>query len=272
MDERVGPVMRQSPPMPARRLPDLGLEPLTARSLVLSALLGTHPPRLPVRAVVALGSVFGMAEGTIRTALSRMVATGEIEAVGGHYELGDRLLLRQANQDVALHSPVEPWDGSWWLAIVDAPRRSMAERRAFRSLMVEHRMGELRPETWLRPDNIPGPRSTEGVFVVRGSIQDRSPHGLARQLWDLDSIGATAGKLVSLCEEACQWLAPGDPEVLADTFLVSVATVRFLRTEPQLPGELVDADWPPDALRSIYERLQATHLNLMRSFLAGAAS
>jgi phenylacetic acid degradation operon negative regulatory protein len=263
--------MKQWPTMTRRRLPDLGLEPLPARSLILSALLGTHPPRLPARAIVALGSLFGMAEGTIRTALSRMVAAGEIGAVGGRYELGHRLLQRQAHQDVALHAPVEPWAGSWWLAIVDAPRRSLAERRAFRGVMVEHRMGELRPDTWLRPANIPGPEPTDGVFVVRGSIEDRSPIELAHQLWDLEAISGTAGRLIALCEKACEWLEPGDAEVLADTFLVSVATVRFLRTEPQLPLAIVGSGWPPDELRSIYERLQRDHLNLMRSFLAHAA-
>ena len=40
---------------------DLGIEPLTARSLMLSTLLGTHPPSLPVRALVAVGELFGFA-------------------------------------------------------------------------------------------------------------------------------------------------------------------------------------------------------------------
>jgi phenylacetic acid degradation operon negative regulatory protein len=99
--------------MPGRVLPDLGLEPLTARSLVLSVLLGTHPPRQPVRALVALGSLFGMTEGTIRTALSRMSVAGEVEADSGQYALGTRLRRRQASQDVALQAADEPWDGTW---------------------------------------------------------------------------------------------------------------------------------------------------------------
>ena len=155
-----------------RRLPDLGLEPLTARSLALSALLGTHPPRLPVRAIVALGELFGIAEGTMRTALSRMITSGEVLADDGWYSLGNRLQRRQATQDAARHLVAEPWDGTWWFAIVGPERRSHPSRRSFRAAMREHRMGELRPEIWLRPANLPGPASLEGVVVVRGTIED----------------------------------------------------------------------------------------------------
>ncbi|GAA3311907.1 hypothetical protein [Nonomuraea dietziae] len=63
---------------------------LTARSAVLSALLGSHPPRLPSRALVRVGEVFGIAEGTVRVALSRMVAAGDLVQDDGRYELSER--------------------------------------------------------------------------------------------------------------------------------------------------------------------------------------
>ncbi len=58
-----------------------GLRPMSARSVVASVLLGSHPPELPVAALVHLCSRFGIAEGTTRVALSRMVAAGELAAV-----------------------------------------------------------------------------------------------------------------------------------------------------------------------------------------------
>ena len=36
------------------------VRPLTARSVVLSLLLGAHPPRLPVRDIVDAGEAFGI--------------------------------------------------------------------------------------------------------------------------------------------------------------------------------------------------------------------
>ena len=47
----------------------LGIEPLSARSVVLSALLGTHPPTLPGRSLVALAELFGIRPGTARTSM-----------------------------------------------------------------------------------------------------------------------------------------------------------------------------------------------------------
>src|SRR3954449_1313936 len=79
---------------------DLGLAPLDARSVALSVLLGSHPPVLPARALVALAELFGIAGGTMRPALSRMVAAGELEAIEGRYRLAGRLLDRQRAQDI----------------------------------------------------------------------------------------------------------------------------------------------------------------------------
>ena len=86
---------------------ELGLGPLDARSLALSVLLGSHPPVLPARALVALAELFGVAGGTMRTALSRMVAAGELEAADGRYRLAGRLLERQRAQDIGRSQPAE---------------------------------------------------------------------------------------------------------------------------------------------------------------------
>ena len=65
--------------MPAGLL--LPVAPLTARSVVLNALLGMRPPELPVRSLVRIGAEFGIAERTVRVACSRMVADGDLAGV-----------------------------------------------------------------------------------------------------------------------------------------------------------------------------------------------
>src|SRR5256885_16912663 len=89
-----------------------GLRPLSARSVVASVLLGTHPPRLSAAALVELCSRFGITGGTTRVALSRMVTAGELAAEDGHYRLiGRGLLSRQRAPDDALDPPALPWTG-----------------------------------------------------------------------------------------------------------------------------------------------------------------
>src|ERR1700684_4533089 len=97
------------PAVQDRHLP--AIRPLTARSVVLSTLLGYHPPALPVRALVRVGGLFGMAEQTIRVALTRMVATGDVTADEGVYQLNGPLVQRQAQQGEGWAPPGHEWDG-----------------------------------------------------------------------------------------------------------------------------------------------------------------
>ncbi|HEY0397292.1 MAG TPA: PaaX domain-containing protein, C- domain protein, partial [Acidimicrobiia bacterium] len=107
----------------------LGLRPLSARSVVASVLLGTHPPQLSSAALVELCSRFGITGGTTRVALSRMVAAGELVPEDGGYRLvGGSLLSRQRAQDDALDPPEAEWTGGWRAAVVVAPARGAAER------------------------------------------------------------------------------------------------------------------------------------------------
>jgi DNA-binding transcriptional regulator PaaX len=66
--------------------------PLTARSVLASALLGMDPPELPVAQLVRLTGLFGISENRARVALSRMVAGGEATSDGtGLYRLAGHL-------------------------------------------------------------------------------------------------------------------------------------------------------------------------------------
>ena len=78
---------------------DPSLEPLNARSIVLSVLLGAHPPRMPVGRILEFTALFDLPDGTVRTALSRMVAAGDLVNDDGVYRLAARLVKRQVQQD-----------------------------------------------------------------------------------------------------------------------------------------------------------------------------
>src|SRR5262245_49022958 len=91
---------------------------LTARSVLASVLLGTDPPWLPTSLLVRTTALFGITEGTTRTALSRMAANGEVEGEVGGYRLVGRLVSRQARQVASRRAEVRPWDGTWELLIV----------------------------------------------------------------------------------------------------------------------------------------------------------
>src|SRR5690606_35680430 len=150
--------------------------PLDARSLALSTLLGTHPPELPVRALVDLAGLFGIAAGTMRTALSRMATAGEVAVVAeGRYRLAGALLDRQRAQDAGRRPPPPGWVGAWHSVVTAADQRDLADRRRFRTTMTNARFGELRPDIWMRPANMPAPPPEPDWIVLSGALDGVAP-------------------------------------------------------------------------------------------------
>jgi phenylacetic acid degradation operon negative regulatory protein len=250
-----------------RKHGDTQLE-LDARSLALSVLLGSHPPLLPARALVALAELFGIAGGTMRTALSRMVAAGELEADDGRYRLAGRLLERQRAQDIGRRQPSHAWDGTWHTIIAAADQRQLAERRRFRALMANHRFGELRPDIWMHPANLGPPAPAPDWIVTTGPVGGIDPIDLRDRLWDIDLLARRGSALLATVtglRDATDW---SDPASIPEVFLAAAAVVRYLRDEPLLPPALTPHDWPATQLRPAYDALEQAFQGLLRSFLA----
>ena len=245
----------------------LAVRPMSARSLVLSTLLGTHPPRLPPQALIAVGELFEVPEGTVRTALSRLVADNEVVLLDGSYQMSDAFSARQQALDSGRRSRHEPWDGTWWSAVVLAERRPLAHRRAFRTDMVRALMGELRPDVWVRPANLSIPDADPHVLVGRGPLQHDAGRELAGSLWDLDQLEGSLRRLIDEAAGALDVLTDGDSNALSQSFIVSVAVARALAAEPQLPDALVGSDWPADELRRRYDDLERLHGQVLHRFL-----
>jgi phenylacetic acid degradation operon negative regulatory protein len=227
---------------------ELGLRPLTARSVILSVLLGSHPPLLPVRSLVRTAALFGINEGTARVALSRLVADGDVVADGRRYRLSDRLVDRQRRQDESRTPATRPWRGRWELALIDPALASPAERARLGTELAGLRLGELRGGVWLRPANLrrPWPPSLGGqawCFEAGATGAGDDGRQLAARMWDLSGWAERAEALLQA------WAAAGQP---ARRFMLAAAMVRHLRTDPLLPGALLPPHWPGTRLRDAY--------------------
>jgi phenylacetic acid degradation operon negative regulatory protein len=249
---------------------DLRLRPLTARSVILSVLLGSHPPQLPVRALVRTGELFDITEGTTRVALSRLAADGDVVAEQGRYRLSDRLVARQRRLDEGLTPATRPWRRVWEMAILTwgarstvaqgAPARGALARGTVgvdRSDLVADlgalRLAELRPGVWVRPANLrrPWPPHLDGgVWRLDGQAHggSGSDRDLAAALWDLDGWATRAESLVGALAAA------SSP---ARRFVIAAAMRRHLQADPLLPPSLLPAGWPGRRLRRAYDRYAA---------------
>jgi phenylacetic acid degradation operon negative regulatory protein len=247
--------------------------PLTARSVLASVLLGTDGAWLPTPRLVRTAELFGISEGSARTALSRMASAGEAEGIEGGYQLIGRLAARQSRQSASRRAATLQWDGTWELAVVDGDgRRTAADRAALRDALRTLRLAELREGVWARPDNLEPARSPDAAAVAeaqclrwRGARPDPLPDIAER--WDLPSWQAEAEDLRRSIAELTPPLEAGDEQALAPGFVTSAAVLRHLQHDPLLPTELLPAGWPGEVLRQEYDRYDAAYRALLRSWL-----
>jgi phenylacetic acid degradation operon negative regulatory protein len=231
--------------------------PLTARSVLASALLGTEPPELPVSRLIAIADLFGLSPNRTRVALSRMAAAGEVDAVDGRYRLRGHLLDRQARQIQSRAAERRPWDGGWTTVVVRGGARPAAERTEARRRFIAARLAELREGVWLRPANIDVvlPAALEASVVRFDATPAAGATALAASLWDLDGWAGRAERL----RRRLAHLPVTRDAMLAPGFVLSASVLRHFQADPLLPDELLPADWPGPALRREYDAWDATY-------------
>lgn len=252
---------------------DLLDRPLSPRSLIGSLLLGMQPPRIAAGRLVEWCSLFGVAEGTTRVALSRMVDRKELAAADGVYELAGHLRRRQGAQDWSLAPQLEPWAGGWLLGLVTAGARSASERSALRDAGRRLRMVELREGVWGRPDNLPRVAAPADAWEIADAQcswwsgrPDADGADLAARLFAPRAWAARAESLRARLVASTRVVSEGEGPQIADAFVVGAAALAHVRADPLLPLELCGHDWPGDTLRAAYREYQSTFSGALREW------
>jgi phenylacetic acid degradation operon negative regulatory protein len=222
---------------------------MTARSVVLSVLLGAHPAWASAADLIRLTTDFDIKQSTLRVALTRMVSAGDLVHSADGYRLSDRLLARQRRQDDAMRPQLRHWQGYWTTLIVTSIGTDARTRAALRTTLHHRRFGELREGVWMRPDNLELDLDAEVRARVRiVQARDDAPAELAGQLWDLPSWARTGQRLLTEMADATD---------VPTRFVLAAAIVRHVLTDPVLPDELLPADWPGMRLRAAYNDFAA---------------
>jgi phenylacetic acid degradation operon negative regulatory protein len=225
------------------------LNRLTARSVVLSVLLGAHPAWASASELVTLTADFGIKEPTLRVALTRMVGAGDLVRSADGYRLSDRLLARQLRQDDALNPRLREWGGTWTTLVITSVGTDAKTRAAVRTTLHDMRFAELREGVWMRPANLDLELADDLRSRVRVlQARDDDPAGLAGRLWDLPGWVRTGRALLD---------DMGGADDVPARFVAAAAMVRHLLSDPVLPPELLPDDWPGQALRLAYHDFAA---------------
>lgn len=226
-----------------------GLKRMTARSVVLSVLLGAHPAWASAAELIRLTADFDIKEPTLRVALTRMVSAGDLVRSEDGYRLSDRLLNRQRRQDDAIDPRLRAYDGQWLTLGITSVGTDARTRASLRNTLQQFRFGELREGVWMRPDNLEQALPEEITGRVRLlHTRDDDPAGLAAELWDLPGWRRTGEQLLDEMTAAAD--VPG-------RFVAAAGIVRHLLADPVLPDELLPEGWPGAHLRRAYNDFAA---------------
>lgn len=229
----------------------------SARSLILDLLSTLREGSMPVRALVAAGGLFGLAENNVRVTLARLVARGSVERdERGRYRLGPRSepMKAQITSWRRVEERISPaWDGSWvavhtagLAAAREGPRRRRGQALrlfGFRALVPGL---EMRPNNW-----------TGGVASLRAELLalGLEPQALvaelreldgptdqrARALWDMQTLEQSYRDWARELD-ASETRLPGLSleEAMVETFLVGGRVLRQILLDPLLPAEIAD--------------------------------
>ncbi len=249
----------------------------SARSLLLTVLGEfVHPRHEPVWTATlleALGAL-GVEEKSARQALTRTAGEGLLTStrhgrrvLWSLTESGAALLEEGTRRIYGFMRERHPWDGRWLVLTVAIPETQRQLRHRLRTRL-----------TWLGLGS-----TTSGLWVTPAADKAHDVHGVIRELglekqafaWigpasgigDESRLLAAAWDLADVEDRYLDFLTEFEArraETPAEAFVAQVEMVqewrRFPFLDPDLPGELLDHDWPgPRAAAAFHDRHERWH-------------
>jgi len=231
---------------------------VSAKSLILDLLSTLRRGSMPVRALVEAAALFDVAEGSVRVALTRLLAEGLVERdERGSYRLGAG--AQAVSERVAgwrrLDERVRAWNGAWLAVLAGGSGRPVARSAARGHARALRLLGfrELARGVSLRPDNLSG-----GIDAVRAELArlglapgaivaelrelDAVSEARARGLWDAEALVAGYRRGVRALDTSRRRLpARAAAEAMVESFRLGGAMLRQLALDPLLPEPIVPA-------------------------------
>lgn len=157
--------------------------------------------RIPMRALSALLSVFGVGDSTSRVMLARMrrerwFDTDRSGRLSSYALTGRALALLDEGRSRIFGRETSAWDGLWRMVIYAVPEPDRSQRDQLRKVLGWHGFGPLASATWISPhprlDVIAAAlqeRSTGRFDLLESRALDRAAdREMARRCWDLDGL------------------------------------------------------------------------------------
>jgi phenylacetic acid degradation operon negative regulatory protein len=231
--------------------------------------------------IEALGAV-GVAERNARQAISRLAEQGLLEARRDGRRVRRELTpeaveLLETGAERIFGFGAEPsdWDGRWLVVLCSVPEEHRSKRHMLRSRLSFAGFGFLSAGVALTP-HLERERLAVSVLreldlasnatVLRAELGDlTTATDLLRRAWDLDSLAGQYRSFVRSFQDR-------SPSAARARFQATVDLVhrwrRFPFVDPEIPDELLPANWQGHRAREVFDQQHAAWSADARSFFA----
>jgi phenylacetic acid degradation operon negative regulatory protein len=240
---------------------------------LLGTLLGDYwfwrPEPLPSAALVEIMGEFGLAEQAARAAMRRAAARGAVVATRSGRTTAYGVPARTRETVVAHLTRLlrfgagdRRWDGRWTMALFTVPEEERETRRTVRTRLRWLGLAPLYDGVWVSPwevgDRVAAVLADLGVetaTVVRAEVVTAGAAGDPVAAWDLAELRerytAFLAEHAGLRERVRAGRVDPAEALVARTHLMT-AWREFPDVDPELPPELLPADWPLPAARALF--------------------
>ncbi len=218
-------------------------------------------------AMIETMSHLGVEEKATRQALMRTAADGWLapERVGRRTRWrltpnAHRLLTEGSERIYGFGAHRDGWDGTWLLVLARTPEADRPARHVVRSRLTWAGFGSPAPGVWVsthagRLGEVEAALAAAGLSgeaqIFRGTHADGQLPVLVGQAWDLAAIAQLYDDFIATFAAA----SAADP--LAATIGLVHSWRRFPWTDPDLPRELLPADWGRPRAAAVFKRRHA---------------
>lgn len=228
--------------------------PIRAGSLVVTVFGDAVVPRggvLSLESLLAITRAFRIADGVVRTALSRLVADGWFE----RWKLGRNSFYRLTGSGAAafaratarIYGPPAPaWSGTFDLLLLDGANDLRAE-------LAGAGYGSLAPDLMIGARSATG--VGEGALRLAARPEDAATaRRLAARAWPVAEVADRYARFAATFAAAGKVVAAHPPAGL-DALVLRILLIheyrRAVLKDPLLPADLLPEDWPGAAARDL---------------------
>ncbi|MET0522253.1 MAG: PaaX family transcriptional regulator C-terminal domain-containing protein [Jiangellaceae bacterium] len=234
--------------------------------------------RAPVASLVALLAPLDIAAPAVRTAVSRMVKQGWLQATrvagASGYALTARAesRLEEAAARIYRTRTVDGWDARWHLVVPNRPP-DRAGRERLKGGLAFLGYAPIGDGAWVaaRPSpELDALLAAEGVHAERfAAAHETDDADLVRRAWDLDAVGHAYLQWLTAAQVLVDALPaePSDETAFAVRSQLVHEWRKFLFTDPGLPRGLLPRLWPGDVAAAFFDAQAARLLPASARFV-----